>query len=273
MLYFCLQIILMKYIFLISSIILFAFCNNNESEKLESQNNKELSQEETLQNTIKKYPDSLKLITDLSAYYLDVQNYDAALAQINNAIAKDSNNAQLRDYQSIIYIAKGDTAKAINSLEAAINIFPNPQYIIGLGALYAQSKNPMALAMADALLAANKAGAEKEAYFIKGIYYSYINEKEKAISFFDKCISIQYSFMDAYLEKGIALYDLKKYAEAATVLEKAVTLQNNYDKGYYYLGRCFEKLNKKEDAVEAYQMALRYDPNYVEAKDALGRLQ
>ncbi len=262
----------MKYFFLIS-IIFFASCNNNKSEKPVSQNNKELSQEESLKNAIKKYPDSLKLVSDLSSYYLDVQNYDAALAQINNVIARDSNNAQLRDYQSIIYTAKGDTAKAINSLEIAIDIFPNPQYIIGLGALYAQTKNPMALAMADALLAANKAGAEKEAYFIKGIYYSYINEKEKAIPFFDKCININYTFMDAYLEKGIALYDLKKYGEAATVLEKAVTLQNNFDRGYYYLGRCFEKLNKKDDAIEAYQMALRYDPNYVEAKDALRKLQ
>ena len=127
--------------------------------------------------------------------------------------------------------------------------------------------------MAEALLYANKAGAEKEAYFIKGLYYSYNNEKEKAIPFFDKCININYTFMDAYLEKGIALYDLKKYSEAATVLQKAVMVQNNYDKGYYYLGRCFEKLNNKEDAIEAYKMALLYDPNYVEAQDALGKLQ
>ena len=263
----------MKNSILICIVIFFAFCNNNKNETAISTNETELSQEETLKNAIKKYPDSMKLVTDLSAYYLDIQNYDAALTTINNAIAKDSNNAQLRDYQSIIYTAKGDTAQAINSLETAIDIFPNPQYIIGLGALYAQTKNPMALAMADALLAANKAGAEKEAYFIKGLYYSYKNEKEKAIPFFDKCISINYTFMDAYLEKSIALYDLKKYAEAATLLEKAVTLQNNFDRGYYYLGRCFEKLNKKEDAIEAYQMALRYDPNYAEAKDALGKLQ
>ena len=263
----------MKYIFLLATIVILSNCNNNKNEKTVDQNTSTNSKEQALKNAVEQYPDSLQLIENLSAYYLDVQNFDAALAQINKAIARDSNNAALRDYQSIIYSAKGDTAQAIKSLEQAIIILPDPQYIIGLGALYAQNKNPMALVMADALLVADKAGAEKEAYFIKGLYYSYINEKEKAIPFFDKSISIQYTFMNAYLEKGIALYDLQKYSEAAAVLETAVTLQNNFERGYYYLGRCFEKLNKKEDAIQAYQMALMYDPNYMEAKDALGKLQ
>jgi tetratricopeptide (TPR) repeat protein len=261
----------MKYFFCLIYIFLLSSCNN-DNEKSVLKHSTELSLEDSLKIKIKKFPDSLALVANLAAYYLDVKNFDASLSLINRAISKDSNDAELRDYQSIIFLAKSDTMQAIKSLEKAIDIFPNPQYLIGLGALYAQTKNSMALVMADALLGASKAGAEKEAYFIKGIYYSYLNEKEKAIPFFDKCISIQYTFMDAYLEKAIALYDLKRYSEAATVLEQAVTLQNNYDKGYYYLGRCFEKMNKIDDAVEAYEMALHYDPNYIEAKDALAKL-
>ena len=248
-------------------------CNGNKEQTEISSNAVAASKEEVLKAAAKTYPDSLKLIQNLAANYLEVGNYDAALLQINSAIKKDSNNAELYDNQSIIYVEKADTANAIKSLEKAVDLLAAPQYIISLGALYAQLKNPQALAMADALLYANKSGAEKEAYFIKGLYYTYNNEKEKAIPFFDKCISINYTFMDAYLEKAIALYDLKKYSEAATVLQKAVMVQNNYDKGYYYLGRCFEKLNNKEDAIEAYKMALLYDPNYEEAQDALGKLQ
>jgi len=262
----------MKYIFQITFTVLLFACNSKK-EEAEKANNVIETKENALKEATKKYPDSITLIQNLAAYYLDMQNYDAALNTINNAIAKDSNNAELLDNESIIFAQKGDTLNAIKSLEKAVDKLAAPQYIISLGALYAQSKNPQALAMADALLFANKAGAEKEAYFIKGLYHSYNNEKEKAISFFDKCISINYTFMDAYLEKGIALYDLKKYSEAATVLQKAVMLQNNYDKGYYYLGRCFEKLNNKEDAIEAYKMALVYDPNYEEAQDALARLK
>ncbi len=263
----------MKRILLIAFTLFLISCNSKKNRVEENSNSVTLSKEDVLKNAAIKNPDSLILVQNLAAYYLDLQNYDAAMHIINTAIAKDTNNAELRDNQSTIFAQKGDTANAIKSLEKAVDKLAAPQYIISLGALYAQSKNPEALAMADALLFANKAGAEKEAYFIKGLYYSYINEKEKAIPFFDKCISINYTFMDAYLEKGIALYDLKKYREAATVLQKAVTIQNNYDRGYYYLGLCFEKLNNKEDAVQAYQMALTYDPNYEEAKVALTRLQ
>ncbi len=263
----------MKYNLILFFTVLLFSCNNNKNQQEENPNPITASKEEVLKEAIKKYPDSLTPVQNLAAYYLDLQNYDAAMKTINTAISKDTNNAELRDNQSTIFAQKGDTANAIKSLEKAVDKLAAPQYIISLGALYAQSKNPLALAMADALLFANKAGAEKEAYFIKGLYHSYNNEKEEAITFFDKCINLNYTFMDAYLEKGIALYDLKKYNEAATVLQKAVTIQNNYDKGYYYLGRCFEKLNNKEDAIQAYQMALTYDPNYEEAKDALGKLQ
>ncbi len=263
----------MKHIFVLAFTLFLISCNSKKNQDEEHSNSVTTSKEDVLKDAIKKNPDSLILVQNLAAYYLDLQNYDAAMSTINIAIAKDTNNAELRDNQSAIFAQKGDTANAIKSLEKAVDRLAAPQYIISLGALYAQSKNRQALAMADALLFANKAGAEKEAYFIKGLYYSYNNEKEKAIPFFDKCISINYTFMDAYLEKGIALYDLKKYSEAASVLQKSVTIQNNYDKGYYYLGRCFEKLNNKEDAIQAYQMALTYDPNYEEAKDALAKLQ
>lgn len=263
----------MKHILLIAFTLFLISCNSKKNRAEENSNSVTLSKEDVLKNAVIKNPDSLILVQNLAAYYLDLQNYDAAMRIINTAITKDTNNAELRDNQSSIFAQKGDTANAIKSLEKAVDKLAAPQYIISLGALYAQSKNPQALAMADALLFAKKAGAEKEAYFIKGLYYSYINEKEKAIPFFDKCISFNYTFMDAYLEKGIALYDLKKYREAATVLQKAVTIQNNYDKGYYYLGLCFEKLNNKEDAIQAYQMALTYDPNYEEAKVALAKLQ
>ena len=111
-----------------------------------------------------------------------------------------------------------------------------------------------------------------EAFFIKGLYFNYTGEKEKAIVFFDKCISIEYTYMIAYREKAIALYDMGKYQDAVTVLNKAVTLQNNFDEGYYWLGRCLEKQNNPADAIDNYKTALMYSPDYIEAKTALEKL-
>jgi tetratricopeptide (TPR) repeat protein len=262
----------MKYIILIYFSLFLAACNEPEKQADPISTTSATVQEDALKAAVKNYPDSLLLLQNLVQYYTNGQNYDAALASVNQALAKDSIRADLLDLKSIVAAQKGDTALAIKSLEKAVGIYPDPQYIIALGALYAETSNPLALDMADALLIGAKAKAEKEAYFIKGLYYTYKNEKEKAIPFFDKSIAASYTFMEAWLEKGLALYDLKKYKEAAEVLEKSISIQNNFDKGYYYLGQSYEKLNRTDEAIQAYQMALNYDPNYVEAKDALGKL-
>ena len=144
--------------------------------------------------------------------------------------------------------------------------------MISLATLYAQTKNAKALSLADTLLIKFKPDAIKQALFIKGLYYSFAEEKLKAISFFDQCLALDFHNMDAYREKAIALYDLKKYEDALKVLDRAITLENNFDEGYYYKGRCLEKLNRTDEAIEAYQSALMYTSDYIEAKDALARL-
>ncbi len=259
----------MKLIFFSSMLLLCIACNQKEENNTESP---VVNEEQSMKDLVNKYPDSFTLVQNLAGYYLEKENFDAALGVIQNNLKKDSINPFLLDMQSIVLAQKGDTANAIKSLEKAVDIFPKPEFIISLGALYAQTKNPKAIEVADALLIGNKAKAEKEAYFIKGLYYVFVNEKEKAIPFFDKSIAASYTFMDAYMEKGVALYNLNKYKEAADVFEKAVTVQNGYAEGYYQLGRCYEKLNKREDALDAYNTAVIRDPNYIEAKEAMGRL-
>lgn len=262
----------MKYIFLILMIAFFACNNKDEKQQPQAAIKNENSKENLMMKAVALYPDSAILLENLLQYYSETGNYDRAIAEINTAIKRNGNNARLWDIRSTLYVQKGDTAEAVKSLEKAIDMVPAPTFIISLGALYAETKNPLALDMADALLIGDKAGAEKEAYFIKGLYYSYINQKEKAIPFFDKSISLSYTFMQPYLEKALALYDLGKYQQSADVLEKAITVQNNYDEGYYYLGRTYEKLNRTQDAEDAYRMALTYDPDYTEASDALAKM-
>ncbi|MDB5201300.1 MAG: hypothetical protein JWQ27_709 [Ferruginibacter sp.] len=258
----------MKYLYLFALISLVA-CNNSD-EKAPGPTGS--SKEETLQEAIRQYPDSALLKENLVQYYREGGNYDKAISTVAAQLQKDSLNARWWDIQATLYYENGDTMKSIRSFENAVRIYPDPAYIISLGTLYAQTRDPQALAIGDALLLGSKANADKEAYFIKGLYYAYIGSPEKAIPFYDKCIALNYSFMDAYREKAIALYDMKRYLDALQVLDKALTLQNNFDEGYYYRGRCLEKLGKPLEAIEAYQMALLYDPEYAEAKEALANL-
>lgn len=255
------------------SLMMLFLCSCNNNKAAESNETKDTpSEEKRLRDAIAAYPDSLILKENLIQYFRDNGNYFNALREVDNAIQHDSLNARLWDIKATLHFENVDTLNSIRSFERAIEIFPEPMFIISLGTLYAQTKNPKALEMADALLVADKSNADKETFFIKGLYYSITNDKHKAISFFDKCLSLSFTFMDAYREKAIALYDLGKYEEALQVLDKALTIQNNFEEGYYYSGRCLEKLNRKEEAKLSYENALKLDPQYIEAAEALRKL-
>ena len=260
--------------FILQMIILFFLCscNNGDNNTNIDTATPVISKEQQLKKAVVQYPDSLLLIENLIEYYRNNGSYDTAINLTEEAIKKDSENVELWDIKGTLLYENGDTLKSIKAYETAINIYPLPEYIISLGTLYAQTRNPKALTMADALLIADKAKAAREALFIKGLYNAYTGNKQKAIIFFDSCVSIDYTYMFAYREKAIALYDMGKYDDALGVLNRAITIQNSFDEGYYWRGRCYEKLNRKQDARENYQMALLYDKNFIEAKDALERL-
>ena len=258
------------FVFLLS-FVFYISCNDTSETVVTS--DKEKPTEKELISEMEKYPDSLLLTQNLIEYYRNLGNYNSAIAVTDKAIKKDPNIAELWDIKATLYYENNDTLSAINAFENAINIIPLPEYVISLGSLYAQTKNVKALELADALLLADKAKAEKEAFFIKGLYYNYTGDKIKAINLFDSCIRLDHTYMFAYREKGIALYEMAKYEEAVKVLTRAVTIQNSFDEGYYWLGNCFKKLNKKQEAIESYQTALMYDKNFIEARDSLKTLQ
>ena len=271
--YFCMM---MKLILSCLGLLIFIMaCNNGDHEKKISDIPVQTAsvREKILKDSILNFPDSLLLKEQLIQFYRDNEDYDKAIASVAEALSKDSLNTRLWDIKATLHFENEDTINAIESFETALLINPSPRFYILLSSLYAQTKNIKALDMADALLQTKLPETEKEAFFIKGLYFNYTGEKIKAISFFDKCLDLDYNYMLAYREKGIALYDMGKYNDAITVLDKAVTLQNNFDEGYYWLGRCLEKLNRPADAIEEYRTALMYSKDFTEAKEALTRLK
>ncbi len=259
------------------SIIFLSICLaacNNETEK---QTGKFIDADEyevSIKKSIEQYPDSLPLRDILIDYYHNNAKDSLAMIAADEALRMDSLNAHWWDLKARLY-DQFDTVNIIKSWEKAVSLAPLPEYLTSLGYMYAHTTNARAVNIADLLLKSNK--SNKEAFLIRGIYFSKTGGKQKAIAQFDEALKASYTFMFAYREKAIALYEMGKYAEAVEVLERALSVQSNYDEAYYWIGRNYEKLNKLNEARENYQLAIKAagqaNEDYPEAQDALDSVE
>ncbi len=228
-------------------------------------------QEKQLRQQIAQHPDSLLLKENLIQYFRENGNYGQAIAETDQALGKDSASERLWYIKATLHSENDDTTHAIQAWERLIRISPDPEYLMSLGTLYAFSRNPLALGMADLLIAYGPASTY-QGLFIKGLYYNSTGLKDQAAAFFKQCISIDYTNVLAYREKAIAEYDLGRYDDALQTLGMAIAVKKDYDEAYYWRGRCFEKKGDRTAAVNNYKVALQLSPDYVEAKDALAKM-
>lgn len=253
------------------SIVFFTSCNDEPKHE-----GVPMSPSDDIQNlraNMLKYPDSLIFVQQLIEAYRNEGDYASAIFVAQDQVKKDSNDAYFWNVLANLHFENGDTTKAIQSLKQAIQIFPMPEYLVGLATLYAEIKNPEALSIADELLQGNNSKIRRDAFFIKGLYFNFNQQPQFAIKELDSALNIDYTYMFAYREKAIALYSMGLYPESITVLQRAVALRNNFDEAYYWLGKNYEKLNDTANAIQNYETALLYDNNYIEAKTALSKLK
>jgi tetratricopeptide (TPR) repeat protein len=165
-----------------------------------------------------------------------------------------------------------DTTAAIRNLEMNFSQHPDLNTGLTLANLYAETKNPKAIGLCDALLAKDSTREFTDAVFIKGIYYANINDTAAAVRLFEECINRDWKFIEAYIEKGIIQYDRKDFTGALKTFELSVKVANTYPDAYYWLARCYEALGNKEQALDNYSRTLALDNHFKEAREGMERL-
>ena len=228
-----------------------------------------------LQEAVRAKPDSAGLRYLLMDALLTGNRFKDALIQNDTLLAADSSNAGLWYRRGAIFLQSGDTVNGITALKKSVDnapMFAEP--LLQLSAVYANQLKPEALTIADRIISvAEEPRTASQARFIKGLYFSNINNKAKAIEQFDACIKNDYTFLEAYIEKGLLLYDQQNFAEALKVFERAIQVSNTFAEAYYQAGRCEEALGNKAEAMLYYQKTLGLDKDFAAAREALERLK
>ena len=145
---------------------------------------------EELKKQVSQHPDSVRTRMQLVNVLDSLGMYAEAIANIDSMIKRDSINNGLWLTKAQLHESAKDTATAIQSYERAIAVYNSVDAQLSLANLYAETKNPMALKICDAVRNL-RAGREVDAHcdFISGIYYSRIGNSKNALELFDRCIN------------------------------------------------------------------------------------
>jgi tetratricopeptide (TPR) repeat protein len=227
-----------------------------------------------LQQALKVLPESIPLHINLVQAYADEQKTDEALNVCDLVLQKHRDQVGVLMMKSDLLDQKGDSIGSLNALQQAYQFAPaNEDLCYNLAFKYAQNKDPKALTLCDSLLRSDTINKKAEPYYFKGVYYSNVNDKARALDLFNKAIENDYNFLDAYMDKGRTLFDLKKYSDAGKVFQLVSKISSTYADAYYWLGRCQESLGQKQDAKLNFQRAYGLDKSLTEAKEAEDRLK
>ncbi len=221
---------------------------------------------------LKELPLSFMLQLNLAHGFEALNKWAEGLAICDKILQQFPDQVDVLKLKAELLESKGDHEASLATLERAYQITPYDielNYILALK--LAESKNSKLLVLCDSLKKVDSMGTHAEPDYYKGIYYSNLGDKQKAISEFNIALSRDYYFLDAYIEKAAAQYDLKKYDDALKTIQLVLTISPKYADGYYWLGKCLEAMGDKEQANLNYQKALGLDKNLKEAREGLER--
>ena len=227
-----------------------------------------------LNKALRELPNSFLLQLTLARGYDALNKTDDALKICDDILEKNPQQVDVLKMKTDLLDKKADTAQAIQILERAYTITPfdiNLNYL--LADKYSAANNPKVISLCDSLINMDSLHLHPEPYYFKGIYYSNINDKAKALAMFNEAIQHDYNYLNAYIEKGRIQYESKKYMDALKTFQLANTISATFPDAYFWMGKSQEALGQKEEAKLNYQRAYGLDKTFSEAKDAADNLK
>ncbi|MEP7257133.1 MAG: tetratricopeptide repeat protein [Flavitalea sp.] len=225
-----------------------------------------------LEHGLKAFPANTEFNRRLAEVYAQIGKSSKALEQYNIINQKDPTNFEAWFDKGSLLARMADTSGAIAAMEKSFSILPINYSGLALANLYITRKNPRALEICNILLAKDSGNAQTEPLYMKGVYYSELNDKAKALQQFEECILRDWKMTDAYIEKGIIFFEEKNFELALKTFKMAATVSNTNADAYYWMGRCYESTGNTGEAVVNYERAFALDRSFAEAKEALKRV-
>lgn len=228
--------------------------------------------QQLLERAVAVNPEDVDCKLRLAQLYHYLTKYDDELRLIDEALKLDIHNAQAYFMKGMMFKEKGDTARALSSMQTAVEQDPDHyNAYIQLGMIYAAKHNPIAESYYLNAIKINP--NSEEAIYNLGMFYQGMENWNRAIETYTTLLKVNPKHFDAHFNLGIIhATKLEVVDEGMKYFNEAINDDPKEPRGYYGLGYCYEKKGDIQMAKNNYQMALNVDSTYVNAAIALGKL-
>lgn len=227
-----------------------------------------------LNEATSQLPQSIFLHIMLAKAYDSQNKTDDAIRVCDQILQLDSVQPNTLVLKADLLQKKNDVNGVIEQLEKVNRVVPdNIELANRLAYQYAETKNPKTVAFCDMMIKNDSMKFHAEPYYVKGVYYTNIGDKAKAIQLFDETIRHDHRMLNAYIEKGKIQLDQKKLPDALKTFTLANTVSPAFPDAWYWIGHCQEKMGQKDEAKLSYQKAYSLDKTFTEAKEAADKLK
>lgn len=209
-----------------------------------------------------KFPENTEALLKLGELYFLIKQYQKGIDYVNKALKLDENLARAYYIKGSIYKESGDTAKAISSLETAIE--QNNKYeeaFYDLGIIYASRKNPVALDYYNNALKVNP--SNNNIRYAQAKLLQDLEKTDEAITAYEAIVATNKDCDNCLYNLGAIYLELKKdNQKAVDYFTKALSVNPNYADAYFARGYAYSKMKDKDNAKADYNACLKLMPNH-----------
>jgi tetratricopeptide (TPR) repeat protein len=226
---------------------------------------------EVLEKACMLFPEDELTWLKTSEFYLIVRKYGEALQKLDHILQRDPQNAEAYFMSGRIALDKGDTLRAIKSLQKSVTIdAENKDAWIFLGRIFSNKGNVQALQYFDNALRLDSTDVQVKEY--KAGYYKAKGDYKKAFDLYRGLVVEHPDYSNAYFDMGLMYLEQDSIQRAYEHFDRAVRTDPLFVMAYYYRGVASEAGGNLKSAIEDYQQAASMSPNLPEPKEALQRL-
>ncbi len=216
---------------------------------------------QTMERAAELYPERIPTLLKLSEFQLIIKQYEASMRTVDRVLKIAPQNEEAYFMFGMNFKETGDTARAINSFQEAVEL--NPDLIdawINLGQLHAGLGNSIAGRYFNTAL--EIAPRNLQALHAKAIYLTDQDKLQEAIELYRRINTIDPQYEEAYYNSGLLYMELDSVQKARQHFDLAIKAFPLHIRAYFYRGYAAELMGNSSQAREDYEQALRLAPDY-----------